>query len=91
MSRATPLLPLWAFGACYKANFTFIAGIERQTRRVSATTRIEGHASPYHSSSLISDYIETWRGCVAMVFGSIIGCCNKTVRKVGLNLFADHT
>jgi hypothetical protein len=23
MSRAIPLLPLWAFGPCYRANFTF--------------------------------------------------------------------
>jgi hypothetical protein len=23
MSRTIPLLPLWAFGACYRANFTF--------------------------------------------------------------------
>jgi hypothetical protein len=24
MSGAIPLLPLWAFGNCYKANFTFL-------------------------------------------------------------------
>jgi hypothetical protein len=23
MSKAIPLLPLWAFGACYRVNFTF--------------------------------------------------------------------
>ena len=56
-----------------------VAALERQTRPMSETSaRILVHACPCHTFSRICDYKETWRVCVDMVFGSIIGCCSKT-------------
>jgi hypothetical protein len=52
------------------------------------SARILVHACPYHSYSLICDYIEIWRMCVDMVFGSIIGCYSKIVWVICLNIFS---